>query len=260
MSGSSYFVSSPEVEVRTFKQQGGESLKDAWYRISNAHHRCAKRHSITILLRNFYVGITNWYRYVLDTLTGGNFLGTPALEASYILESLVGIPPVNEIKIEVSLEDVMKKLEVVENLPSIDVKLEKLLENTEKFDKSLEDLNKRIVDLETCFKNHDQNSRIEEIEEVIDTMSNTFSSFKTKKQGYILDKGKKFMYVPKGPKPKLSTSDVLDNGFYEFTNKACSGPLKFSSQELAKMKTPLVVNYDLSEAFGNLDVSGLDNT
>jgi hypothetical protein len=25
----------PEVEVRTFKQQGGESLKDAWYRTSN---------------------------------------------------------------------------------------------------------------------------------------------------------------------------------------------------------------------------------
>ena len=59
MSGSSYFVSSPEVEVQTFKQLGGESLKDAWYRISNAHHRCAKKHSTTILLRNFYVGITN---------------------------------------------------------------------------------------------------------------------------------------------------------------------------------------------------------
>jgi hypothetical protein len=35
-------MSNTEVEVRTFKQQGGESLKDAWYRISNAHHRCTK--------------------------------------------------------------------------------------------------------------------------------------------------------------------------------------------------------------------------
>jgi hypothetical protein len=35
-------MSIPEVEVRSFKQQGGESLKDAWYRISNAHHRCTK--------------------------------------------------------------------------------------------------------------------------------------------------------------------------------------------------------------------------
>jgi hypothetical protein len=29
-------MSIPEVEVRSFKQQGGESLKDSWYRISNA--------------------------------------------------------------------------------------------------------------------------------------------------------------------------------------------------------------------------------
>ena len=46
----------------------------------------------------------------------------------------------------------MKKLEVVENLPSIDVKLDKLLNNTENFDKTLEALSKRIVALETCFK------------------------------------------------------------------------------------------------------------
>jgi hypothetical protein len=62
-------MSNLEVEVCTFKQQGGESLKDAWYRISNAHHRSTKRHSTMILLRNFYVGITSWNRYVLDTLT-----------------------------------------------------------------------------------------------------------------------------------------------------------------------------------------------
>jgi hypothetical protein len=31
-------MSIPEVEVHSFKQQGGESWKDAWYRISNAHH------------------------------------------------------------------------------------------------------------------------------------------------------------------------------------------------------------------------------
>jgi hypothetical protein len=49
-------MSNPEVEVRTFKHQGGESLKDAWYRISNAHRRCTKKHSTMILLRNFYVG------------------------------------------------------------------------------------------------------------------------------------------------------------------------------------------------------------
>jgi hypothetical protein len=50
-------MSNPEVEVRTLKKQGGESLKDAWYRISNAHHRCTKKYSTMILLRNFYVGM-----------------------------------------------------------------------------------------------------------------------------------------------------------------------------------------------------------
>jgi hypothetical protein len=84
-------MSNPKVEVRTFKQQGGESLKDAWYRISNAHHRCTKKHSTMILLRNFYVGISSWNSYVLDTLAGGNFLGTPALEACTLIESLVGV-------------------------------------------------------------------------------------------------------------------------------------------------------------------------
>ena len=68
------------------------------------------------------------------------------------------------------------------------------------------------------------------------------------------------MYVPKGPKPKLSTSNVLDNEFYEFTNKACSRPLNFPSKKFSKVKTPLVVNYEFDEAFGNLDVAGLDNT
>jgi hypothetical protein len=90
-------MSNPEVEVRTFKQQGGESLKDAWYRINNAHHRCTKKHSTMILLRNFYVGISSWNRYVLHTLAGDNFLGTPALEACTLIESLVGVPPIHVV-------------------------------------------------------------------------------------------------------------------------------------------------------------------
>jgi hypothetical protein len=100
-------MSNPEVEVRTFKQQGGESLKDAWYQISNAHHRCTKKHSTMILLINFYVGISSWNRYVLDTLAGGNFLGTPALDVCTLIESLVGVPPIHIVKTEVTLEEVL---------------------------------------------------------------------------------------------------------------------------------------------------------
>ena len=31
-----------ETEVLTFKQKGGESLKDAWYRINDAQNRSTK--------------------------------------------------------------------------------------------------------------------------------------------------------------------------------------------------------------------------
>ena len=92
MSSSFSPVESPESEVLTFKQRGGESFKDAWYRINNARHRSTKKPLATVLLRNFYVGITSWYRYVLDTITGGNFLGINALEAFNVIESLVGTP------------------------------------------------------------------------------------------------------------------------------------------------------------------------
>ena len=78
-----------------------------------------KKPLATVLLRNFYIGITSWYRYVLDTITGGNFLGINTLEAFNVIESLVGTPPTNDSKIEITLEHVMQRLEVIEdNVPS----------------------------------------------------------------------------------------------------------------------------------------------
>jgi hypothetical protein len=41
-----------------------------------------------IPLRNFYVGISSWNRYVLDTLAGGNFLSTPALEVTRLTRQM----------------------------------------------------------------------------------------------------------------------------------------------------------------------------
>ena len=66
---------SPENEVLNFKQREGENLKDAWYRICNVQNRSTRKQSIAILLRNFYVGVTPWNRYVLDTIAGGIFWG-----------------------------------------------------------------------------------------------------------------------------------------------------------------------------------------
>jgi hypothetical protein len=137
-------MSNPEVKVRTFKQQGGESLKDAWYQISNAHHRCTNKHSTMILLRNFYVGIciSSWNRYILDTLTGGNFLGIPALEACTLIESLVGVPPIHVVKTEITLEEVLEKLS------SLEKSLTNILDNASQVNQSIESIGKRITVLE----------------------------------------------------------------------------------------------------------------
>ena len=72
---------SPENEVLNFKQREGENLTDAWHRICNAHNRSTKKQSTSILLRNFYVGITPWNRYILDTITGGIFLGSHTFDS-----------------------------------------------------------------------------------------------------------------------------------------------------------------------------------
>jgi hypothetical protein len=203
-------MSNPEVEVRAFKQKGGECLKDAWYRISDAHNRCTKKYSTTILLRNFYVGISNWNRYVLDCLAGGNFLGAPALEASCIIESLFGTPPVNETKIETSLEDVMKKLETIEKkFPSIETKLEMLLDKTDELDKSLGGIDERISVLGTCVDNDNQINRIGELEKAMGTLGSTFSSLKYKEKAYV-GKEQRFMHVSKVPKPKKYYRPKID--------------------------------------------------
>jgi DNA-directed RNA polymerase subunit H (RpoH/RPB5) len=189
-------MSNPEVQVRTFKQQGGESLKDAWYRISNSHHRCTKKHYTMILIRNFYVGITSWYMYVLDTLAGGNFLGTPALEACTLVESLVGVPPIHLVKTEVTLEEVLEKLSSLEkSLPNI-------LDNASRVNELIESIGKRITVLEASTTFDSQNLRIGKLEECMETLSSIFSSLKFKKEKAFGGKEQKYMYVPKVSVPK----------------------------------------------------------
>ena len=105
----------------TFTQRGGESLKDAWYRINDSQKRATKKQSTTILLRNFYVGITSWNRFVLDTAINGNFIESPVWEALNVIENLVGSLPIASIKEDITLAHIMRKLEKIElEMPSID--------------------------------------------------------------------------------------------------------------------------------------------
>ena len=82
-----------EAEVLTFTQRGGESLKDAWYRINDSEKRATKKQSTTILLRNFYVGITSWNKFLLDAAINGNFIEAPVWEALNVIEILLEVSP-----------------------------------------------------------------------------------------------------------------------------------------------------------------------
>jgi hypothetical protein len=135
-----------------------------------------------ILLRNFYVGISSWNRYVLDTLAVGNFLGTPALEARTLTESLVGIPPIHVVKTEVTLE------EVVEKLSSLEKSLPNLLDNASQVNESIQSISKRITALEASTIHDSQNLRIGKLEESMETLSSIFSSLKFKKEKAFVGK------------------------------------------------------------------------
>jgi len=114
MNSSSPIVCTSENKVLNFKQRGGENLKDAWYRICNAHNRSIRKQSTVVLLRCFYVGITTWYRFVLDTITGGNFLMCPSLDAFNAMGNLVGSPPLMINETTLTLEHVMERLDAIE--------------------------------------------------------------------------------------------------------------------------------------------------
>jgi DNA-directed RNA polymerase subunit H (RpoH/RPB5) len=240
-------MSYPEVEVHTFKQQGGESLKDAWYRISNSHHRCTKKHSTMILLTNFYVGITSWYRYILDTLAGGNFLSTPALEACTLIESFVGVPPIHVVKTEVTLEEVLEKLSSLEKgLPNI-------LDNASRVNEVIESIGKRITVLEASTTLDSQNLRIGKLEESMETLSSIFSSLKFKKEKAFGGKEQKFMYVPKMSVPKPQHVFKIGKTF-----SSTKSDLQVESS-LGTSKVPSVVSGDLEETV-DINASSRDVT
>src|ERR1043165_8543358 len=195
-----------EAEVLTFTQRGGESLKDAWYRINDSQKRATKKKSTTVLLRNFYVGITSWNRFLLDTAINGNFIEAPVWEALNVIENLVGSLPIASIKEDITLAHIMKKLENIElEMPSIDRMSEldrKIQGNLNRLDKSMQ---KIVKTLETIKSLDEKSSRIEKIEEVIETLGTTLSSIKIKKDETPAKEEPKVFHVPKVPQAKTNT-------------------------------------------------------
>ena len=121
-------VNTPDNEVLNFKQRKGENFKDAWYRICNAQNRSTRKQSTRVVLRNFYVGITPWNRYVLDTIIGGNFLSSHTFDAYNAMLDLFGPPPLLVNGTVSTLEHVMQRLDIIENKISII----ELIENLDK--------------------------------------------------------------------------------------------------------------------------------
>ena len=105
----------PEHEVLNFRQNEEENLKDAWYRICNAQSRSTRKQSTTVLLRSFYVGISPWNRYILDTIVGGNFLGSHTVDSYGAIMNLVGSPPLMVNGTTSIFEHVMQRLDAIEN-------------------------------------------------------------------------------------------------------------------------------------------------
>jgi hypothetical protein len=108
----------------------------------------------------------------------------------------VGVPPINVVKIEITLEEVLEKLSSLEkSLPNI-------LDNASEVNESIESIGKRITVLEASTTHDSQNLRIGKLEEPMETLSSIFSSLKFKKEKASVGKEQQFMYVHKVSVPK----------------------------------------------------------
>jgi hypothetical protein len=85
------------------------------------------------------------------------------LEACNLIESLVGVPPINVVKTEITLEEVIKKLS------SLEKSLSNLLDNASQVTESIESIGKIITVLEASTIHDNQNLRIGKLEESMET-------------------------------------------------------------------------------------------
>jgi hypothetical protein len=169
------------------------------------------------------------------------------LEACNLIESLIGVPPINVVKTEITLEEVIKKLS------SLEKSLPNLLDNTSQVNESIGSSNKRITVLEANIIHDNQNLRIGKLEEAMETLSSIFSSLKFKREKAFAGQEQKFMYVPKVSIPK--SHNVLKIGKPVSATK--SDLHAESSSGVSKV--PIVTCCVLEEVI-NVDASSLENT
>ena len=77
-------------KVATFKQNYGETLKDAWGRINKIQSEDPSPCSEENLQLYFYYGLEHWYQNALDVATGESFTLSTHIESERVLKNLFG--------------------------------------------------------------------------------------------------------------------------------------------------------------------------
>ena len=79
------------------------------------------------------MGITTWFRFLLDTITGGNFLSCPHLDALNAMGCLMGSHSIIVNDTTLTLEHVMQRLDAIEkgmltkeHIENLDTKMHEL--------------------------------------------------------------------------------------------------------------------------------------
>ncbi|KAE8821139.1 Far1 [Hordeum vulgare] len=155
----------PENEVLNFKQNEEENLKDAWY--------------------------------ILDTIIGGNFLGSHTVDSYGAIMNLVGSPPVMVNGTTLTLEHVMQRLDAIENkIATIE-----LIEDLDRkiHNQITQDGSKVGMVLKNLWEKEpivNDSSRIGKLEDVITNLGSAFAGVQNT-PNLTLKKTAKSVFVPK---------------------------------------------------------------
>jgi hypothetical protein len=173
------------------------------------------------------MGITSWYRFILDSITGGNFWMCPPLDAFNALGNIVGSPPLMVNGTILTLEHVMQKLDAIEtNMITLEhiERLETKMQNlANRFGSKLGDAIKILREKNPIIHNRLEESpaRIDKLEEIFGNLSLAFSSINTsEKTPTKTSKGTKNKgETPEGNKGDLNTISIYPD-FIDVVSKS----------------------------------------
>ncbi|KAE8775659.1 Far1 [Hordeum vulgare] len=155
----------PENEVLNFKQNEEENLKDAWY--------------------------------ILDTIVGGNFLGSHTVDSYGAIMNLVGSPPLMVNETTLTLEHVMQRLDAIENkIATIELieDLDRKIHNQiTQYGSKVGMILKNLREKEPIFND---SSRIGKLEDVTTNLGSAFAVVQNT-PNLTLKKTAKSVFVPK---------------------------------------------------------------